>query len=486
MKPAAVVAPDRALARTLCGKAADGVSGIATATRGKLRRLFCLERGWLVYATSNVIEEQFLEYLVRNGRLDAAVRAEALAASGASGTPVLDFLRANGGPGEAALKAGMEALVEDLFASTMSWPDGTVTFAEGVPKLDGEVTVRLSPLSLALRRARREPSRLDQVRIRIGPPDLRPVQTDAAARMLDRGLDDKVTTLLQLADGHRDLAQIISAAGQDEEPALRAILALLQSGLLEPADPRRRVAAERRAREVPLTRAECLARLAAAAGDYYAVLGIERDADADAVREAYYALARRYHPDRFRAGDLADLLPRFEIFFTSVTESYNTLVDARLRAEYDASLAAPQEQEGPKQSDTSYLARQNFLRGRALLSQRKQMEAVQFLENAASLDGGVAEYQRELGLLLARNPRRREDAERALLRAIELAPTDVAPYVALAQLYQRAGRAAPALRVAREALRWEPDHAEARALVETIGDVPEEAPSAPFQPIFRG
>jgi curved DNA-binding protein CbpA len=486
VRPGVAVAVDRALARALCGKAADGVSGIATATRGKLRRLFCLDRGWLVYATSNVIEEQFLEYLVRSGRLDPAARAEANARAAETGTPVLDLLRAAENPGEAGLKLGMEALVEELFASTMVWPDGAVTFAEGVPKLDGEVTVRLSPLSLALRHARREPPRLDQVRIRIGPPDLRPVQTDAAARLLDRGLDEKVTTLLNLADGQRELGQIVAASGLDEESALRSILALLQTGLLEAADPRRRAAAERRAREVPLSRAECLARLAAAAGDYYAVLGIERETDTDGVREAYYALARRYHPDRFRAGDLADLLPRFETFFTSVTESYNTLVDPRLRAEYDASLAAPQEQEGPKQSDTSYLARQNFLRGRALLSQRKQVEAVQFLENAARLDGGVAEYQRELGLLLAKNPRRREDAERALLRAIELAPTDVTAYVALAQLYQRAGRAGPALRVAREALRWEPDHAEAKTLLESIGDVPDEPSSGLFQPIFRG
>jgi curved DNA-binding protein CbpA len=256
--------------------------------------------------------------------------------------------------------------------------------------------------------------------------------------------------------------------------------------MLEPVDPRRRAAAERRTREIPLTRAECLARLAAAAGDFYAVLGIGRDTDADGVREAYYALARRYHPDRFRAGDLADLLPRFEAFFTSVTESYNTLVDSRLRAEYDAALAAPQDQEGPKQSDTSYLARQNFLRGRALLSQRKQVEAVQFYENAARLDGGVAEYQRELGILLAKNPRRREDAERALLRAIELAPTDVTSYVALAQLYQRAGRAGAAVRIAKEALRWEPDHIEAREVLDALRDAPEEPGAVAFHPIFRG
>ena len=38
--------------------------------------------------------------------------------------------------------------------------------------------------------------------------------------------------------------------------------------------------------------------------DPYAVLGVERGANAEAIRQAYHAMARKYHPDRFAALDL--------------------------------------------------------------------------------------------------------------------------------------------------------------------------------------
>ena len=61
-------------------------------------------------------------------------------------------------------------------------------------------------------------------------------------------------------------------------------------------------------------------------GDHYAVLELNSNCSREDIREAYYFLARRYHPDRFRAGYMRDLLGRIEAFFTQVTEAYNTLL----------------------------------------------------------------------------------------------------------------------------------------------------------------
>lgn len=62
--------------------------------------------------------------------------------------------------------------------------------------------------------------------------------------------------------------------------------------------------------------------------DYYAALGVARDADADAIRKAYRKLARAHHPD-------VSTDPGAEARFKEVAEAYATLKDPGKRAAYD-------------------------------------------------------------------------------------------------------------------------------------------------------
>lgn len=62
--------------------------------------------------------------------------------------------------------------------------------------------------------------------------------------------------------------------------------------------------------------------------DYYAVMGVARDATAEQVKQAYRKLARKYHPDVSKEPDA-------EQRFKEVGEAYEVLRDPQKRAVYD-------------------------------------------------------------------------------------------------------------------------------------------------------
>ncbi len=63
--------------------------------------------------------------------------------------------------------------------------------------------------------------------------------------------------------------------------------------------------------------------------DYYEVLGLDKNADADAIKRAYRQLAKKYHPD-LNPGDA-----EAEKAFKEVNEAYSILSDAEKKAKYD-------------------------------------------------------------------------------------------------------------------------------------------------------
>ena len=62
--------------------------------------------------------------------------------------------------------------------------------------------------------------------------------------------------------------------------------------------------------------------------DYYALLGVSRDASPEDIKKAYRRLARKYHPDVSKEKDAEEK-------FKAIAEAYQTLSDREKRAAYD-------------------------------------------------------------------------------------------------------------------------------------------------------
>ena len=62
--------------------------------------------------------------------------------------------------------------------------------------------------------------------------------------------------------------------------------------------------------------------------DYYAILGVQRNASAEEIKKSYRKLAQKYHPDVSKD-------PEGEEKFKEVAEAYETLKSPEKRAAYD-------------------------------------------------------------------------------------------------------------------------------------------------------
>jgi curved DNA-binding protein CbpA len=192
--------------------------------------------------------------------------------------------------------------------------------------------------------------------------------------------------------------------------------------------------------------------------DYYAILGVPRTASPDAIKEAYLRLARENHPDRFR--DPAER-ERAESRFQQINESYNHLRDARLRQEYDRSLA--------RQAMTPQQEAQLYYKTGQMKEQIKDYnEALQAYHEAMRVDPANTLYLVAAARVLARDASRARQAAEMYEKAIAQDPNSLEPYLELGDLLTRSRLYTRARRVYEVALQHHPGDLQIKMRVSSL------------------
>lgn len=267
-------------------------------------------------------------------------------------------------------------------------------------------------------------------------------------RVLERLAGPGASRLAETLERARTLGEAIQAAGHPEAAATAWVL--LRSGGLErcaaeatPAEtetlppeievvvakPDAAPAAAGGAKPGPPHRPDDAAadlrreiearRAALGEADHYTVLGVARQADAAAVKRAYFAAAKRFHPDALARLGLEDLRATAQQVFARVAEAHAVLADPEQRRAYDASL------DGETGADGSRLVQAETLyrKGEVLLRAGRFGDALAYLRPAVELWPEEAEYCAALGwALYKKRPSEPKAALAQLERAAELAP----------------------------------------------------------------
>jgi len=190
--------------------------------------------------------------------------------------------------------------------------------------------------------------------------------------------------------------------------------------------------------------------------NYYEVLGVERTASDQEIRDRFRQLARENHPDRYRGDDKADAERKFQ----TLTEAVNVLTNPAKRKQHDSELAAGGAR-GP--ADFVQVAKVYLGKGVKAYKEGDFREAYENFDMAVKHNAQDAKSFHYLALAAVRIPAYTRQAVQAIENAVQREPMNPLYLKDAGLISKRAGLLAKAERYFEEALKWDASNAEAQA-----------------------
>jgi tetratricopeptide (TPR) repeat protein len=501
------------------------LSGALRLARARVQAVVYAQAGAIVAAHSNLRAHRFSESLRRWGLLtDAQLNTVAAAPTE---TEVCNTLVSQGILQPDELTALRLRQATDVLRPLLLWTDGAWTF-DSRARLAATTTGALELPALLLEGTRRLAAEFAAARLR--DEDMLALAADDATTF-GLALLPVEAFILSRVEAPLKLAELVAISGLPETQTRHRVYALTLAGLLERASwpqifdaqtiaqarilktaapPAGQVETKTKTKtdvaeqtttppkpepkhDPQTDMAALLARVQGA--DYYHMLGVGHTADVREIKRAYYALAKRFHPDRFRRDLNAQQHARVEAAFAQIAHAYETLTNEKARAVYDSRLQAGQSaptqsnaqanaptqpptagaslfaqaqgsrtKSSPQQAD----AEEHFQRGLLALKQQSARMAVAYFAEAVRLAPRQPHYHAFYGRALADDPAKYRQAEAELHAAIALDPNAATHHVMLAEFYQRIAQPRRAETAARRALHLDPRHPTARQLLDQL------------------
>jgi tetratricopeptide (TPR) repeat protein len=469
-------------------------TGLLRLSRGKVIKAIFFESGEPVFAISNLSNEQLEYKLINEGHVTSEQIQEAkLRASKAH--LLAQTLVELGTIDKEKIKLVVCELAMQIILSLFEWDEGDYTFDERV-KMNHYVKLSCTATDCILEGVRRAASKERFAQI-ILPEEsqVAPSNLGAAAMGFSGKLTPVESYVLSRIDSLTPVSDLSALTGLSEQEARCCACVLVAVGLLKRVGE-----SESEPEQLSKLREEVSRKLHfLTSADFYEVLGVTRKATIDEIKTAYYKLAKKFHPDRYRQPEHSELRSRLEALFAKITQAYETLSDPAQKAAYDERLKVQSDSIGEPATDLSdeadifgsqpnsqpmlrstaeptspqaqpiaaayaravnpaQAAEYYYQQGRAHYEKKDYYTAVQLLREAVRLDPARPHYHYHLGVALVLNPRTRREGESHLIKAAELDPFNGKIRVRLGLLYKEAGLSKKAEHYFREALALDPSN----------------------------
>lgn len=204
---------------------------------------------------------------------------------------------------------------------------------------------------------------------------------------------------------------------------------------------------------------------------HFEVLKLAPSASAAQVRDAYFTLAKQFHPDRVLGLGLRDLAQQAEELFRRINEAYTVLADAKARSAYEESLKQPA---GAKDEARDALeAEFCFQRGTVAFRKKQFAKALEQFSEARRLSSREGEHLAWIAWTTFCDPQVDKAAalpqiKQMLLESLELSPKNAEINYFLAETYLALGEEKRAVVALNRALEIKPDHVDAQRRMRLI------------------
>ena len=185
--------------------------------------------------------------------------------------------------------------------------------------------------------------------------------------------------------------------------------------------------------------------------NYYEVLGVERSASEQEIRDRFRKLARENHPDRYTGSDKADAERKFQ----TLTEAVNVLTNTTRRRQHDTELSS-NTNKGPV--DFVQVAKVYMGKGVKAYKDGDFRTAYENFDMAVKHTPNDAKAHHYLALAAARVPQMARQAVQAIETAVQRDPVNPTYLKDAGMILKRAGLLAKAERYLDEALKWDPSN----------------------------
>lgn len=200
--------------------------------------------------------------------------------------------------------------------------------------------------------------------------------------------------------------------------------------------------------------------------NYYEVLGVERSATEQQIRDRFRQLARENHPDRYRGPDKAEAERKFQI----LTEAVNVLTNTDKRRQHDSELVGGIDK---GTVDFAQIAKAYLAKGVKAYKDGDMRAAYENFDLASKHNPQDAKAFHYLSLAAARIPAYTRQAVQAIEGALQRDPMNPQFLKDAGLLCKRAGLVAKAERYLEEALKWDASNVEAQTALAELRETKE-------------